>query len=152
MSAVSWPSRWAKSRVRAGYWLAEGHTIKRLTPTAGGWDVLCPRRKRRQVGGGEVLQDAVDSLGEHLWDCAKTDEQDPVVCAQSISDHYAPTCDEPRSEHCDDCLMCPGHHVDGCAGAEPLTIEQIAGPPRDRRAPWLRVVTVHLPEQVGVPA
>ncbi|MEV8439227.1 hypothetical protein AB0425_17770 [Actinosynnema sp. NPDC051121] len=159
---VYWPAHWEKARVRPGYWLVEGHSIKRDTPTAGAWTVRCPRAHGRFVGEGALLENVVDVLADHLWDCRNPStvqddtgpetEFDPAACAQAISDRYQPTCGLGRGDHCDYCLMCPGHHVDGCVGAEPLTIAQIAGPPRRRDEPWLRTVTVHLPEPIGATA
>jgi hypothetical protein len=66
---VEWPAHWERGRLRPGLWAAEGHRIKRVTPNAGSWDVTCPRIAGRRVGGGEILQAAVDALADHLWDC-----------------------------------------------------------------------------------
>lgn len=130
-STVRWPSHWTHSRVRPGVWLAQKHTIRRASPTAGSWRVRCPQAGGRVVGDGERLIDGIDALAEHLHDCRKQsasepEDTSPTGCAQAISDGYAPICLEPRSDHCDGCLMCPGHHVDGCRDARPLHIHRIA--------------------------
>jgi hypothetical protein len=48
-------------------------------------------------------------------------ETDPVECLRlrqvTAPDDYAPACGEWLSDHCPDCLLCPGHHADGCPEA-----------------------------------
>jgi hypothetical protein len=43
---------------------------------------------------------------------------DPLACLASRELHapqdWAPTCGAWASDHCPDCLLCPGVHADGC--------------------------------------
>ncbi|MEU4804381.1 hypothetical protein [Actinosynnema sp. NPDC023587] len=76
--SVDWPAHWERARVRAGRWLAEGHTIQRCTPNAGDWEVFCIRGGRHRIGGGDRLQDAVDALADHLWTCGTQEPATPA--------------------------------------------------------------------------
>lgn len=124
---VRWPSHWTHNNVRPGVWLAQKHTLRRATPAAGAWAVRCPQAGGRVVGGGERLDDAIDSLAKHLHDCRKQpvgepEDTSPNGCAQAIADGYAPICDDPRADHCDRCLRCPGHHRPDCPDADPIEV------------------------------
>lgn len=160
---VIWPKHWSRRLERRGFWLAEGHTLKRDTPTSGSWMVRCPRQHGLVVGSGTVLDDAVEALDEHLLDCPAEDierpdngpdaEHDPAECAAAIRGGYAPICRRGTvGSHCNGCRYCPGHHADGCRDGRPLRIRRIAGRLRKRGTPPRRMVVVRLPEPVEVPA